>query len=79
MRAMMTTARMTAAANAVEGFFCADMVLLPDAVMASVFVILGILGILGLRGLLLALVCLLSLLSLVLRHTAAGPKDTRFA
>ena len=76
MRAMMTTARMTAAANAVEGFFCADMVLLPDAVMASVFVILGILG---LRGLLLALVCLLSLLSLVLRHTAAGPKDTRFA
>lgn len=76
MRAMMTTARMTAAANAVEGFFCADMVLLPDAVMASVFVILGILG---LRGLLLALVCLLSLLSLILRHTAAGPKDTRFA
>ena len=73
MRAMMTTARMTAAANAVEGFFCADMVLLPDAVMASVFAILGILG---LRGLLLALVCLLSL---VLRHTAAGPKDTRFA
>ena len=76
MRAMMTTARMTAAANAVEGFFCADMVLLPDAVMASVFVILGILG---LRGLLLALVCLLSLLSLSLRHTAAGPKDTPFA
>lgn len=76
MRAMMTTARMTAAANAVEGFFCADMVLLPDAVMASVFVILGILG---LRGLLLALVCLLSLLSLILRHTAAGPKDTPFA
>ena len=76
MRAMMTTARMTAAANAVEGFFCADMVLLPDAVMASVFAILGILG---LRGLLLALVCLLSLLSLVVRHTAAGPKDTRFA
>ena len=76
MRAMMTTARMPAAANAVEGFFCADMVLLPDAVMASVFVILGILG---LRGLLLALVCLLSLLSLILRHTAAGPKDTPFA
>ena len=76
MRAMMTTARMTAAANAVEGFFCADMVLLPDAVMASVFVILGILG---LRGLLLALVCLLSLLSLILRHTVAGPKDARFA
>ena len=76
MRAMMTTARMTAAANAVEGFFCADMVLLPDAVMASVFVILGILG---LRGLLLALVCLLSLLSLILRHTAAGPIDTPFA
>ena len=76
MRAMMTTARMTAAANAVEGFSCADMVLLPDAIMASVFVILGILG---LRGLLLALVCLLSLLSLILRHTAAGPKDTRFA
>ena len=76
MRAMMTTARMTAAANAVEGFFCADMVLLPDAVMASVFVILGILGILGLRGLLLALVCLLSL---ILRRTAANPKDARFA
>ena len=76
MRAMMTTARMTAAANAVEGFFCADMVLLPDAVMASVFVILGILG---LRGLLLALVCLLSLLSLILRRTAANPKDARFA
>ena len=76
MRAMMTTARMTAAANAVEGFFCADMVLLPDAVMASVFVILGILG---LRGLLLALVCLLSLLSLILRPFAAGPKDARFA
>ena len=79
MRAMMTTARMTAAANAVEGFFCADMVLLPDAVMASVFVILGILG---LRGLLLALVCLLSLLSLlslILRRTAANPKDARLA
>ena len=67
MRAMMTTARMTAAANAVEGFSCADMALLPDAVMASVFAILGILG---LRG---------CLLSLVLRHTAAGPKDARFA
>ena len=76
MRAMMTTARMTAAANTVEGFFCADMVLLPDAVMASVFVILGILG---LRGLLLALVCLLSLLSLILRRTAANPKDARLA
>ena len=63
MRAMMTTARMTAAANAVEGFSCADMALLPDAIMASVFAILGI---------------LLSL-SLILRHTAAGPKDTRFA
>ena len=62
---MMTTARMTAAANAVEGFSCADMVLLPDAIMASVFAILGILGRI--------------LLSLVLRHTAAGPKDTRFA
>ena len=73
MRAMMTTARMTAAANTVEGFFCADMVLLPDAVMASVFVILGILG---LRGLLLALVCLLSL---ILRRTAANPKDARLA
>ena len=71
MRAMMTTARMTAAANAVEGFFCADMVLLPDAVMASVFVILGILGSI--------LLPLSRLLSLVLRHTAAGPKDTRFA
>ena len=71
MRAMMTTARMTAAANAVEGFFCADMVLLPDAVMASVFVILGILGSI--------LLTLSRLLSLVLRHTAAGPKDTRFA
>ena len=66
MRAMMTTARMTAAANAVEGFSCADMALLPDAMMASVFAILGILGI------------LLSL-SLILRQTAAGPKDTRFA
>ena len=75
MRAMMTTARMTAAASAVEGFSCADMSLLPDAITASVFVILGILG---LRGLLLALVCLLSLLSLILRHTAAGPKDTPF-
>ena len=42
------------------------MALLPDAIMASVFAILGILGI------------LLSL-SLILRHTAAGPKDTRFA
>ena len=63
MRAMMTTARMTAAANAVEGFSCADMALLPDAIMASVFAILGI---------------LLSL-SLILRHTVAGPKDTRFA
>ena len=63
MRAMMTTARMTAAANAVEGFSCADMALLPDAIMASVFAILGI---------------LLSL-SLILRHTAAGPKDARFA
>ena len=73
MRAMMTTARMTAAANAVEGFSCADMVLLPDAVMASVFVILGILG---LRGCLLSLSCLLSL---ILRHFAAGPKDARFA
>ena len=71
MRAMMTTARMTAAANAVEGFSCADMVLLPDAIMASVFAILGILG-----SILLPLSCLLSL---VLRHTAAGPKDTRFA
>lgn len=71
MRAMMTTARMTAAANAVEGFFCADMVLLPDAVMASVFAILGILGSI--------LLPLSRLLSLVLRHTAAGPKDTRFA
>ena len=71
MRAMMTTARMTAAANAVEGFSCADMVLLPDAIMASVFAILGILG-----SILLTLSCLLSL---VLRHTAAGPKDTRFA
>lgn len=66
MRAMMTTARMTAAANAVEGFSCADMALLPDAIMASVFAILGILGI------------LLSL-SLILRHTVAGPKDARFA
>ena len=63
MRAMMTTARMTAAANAVEGFSCADMALLPDAIMASVFAILGI---------------LLSL-SLILRHTVAGPKDARFA
>ena len=71
MRAMMTTARMTAAANAVEGFFCADMVLLPDAIMASVFAILGILGSI--------LLPLSRLLSLVLRHTAAGPKDTRFA
>ena len=71
MRAMMTTARMTAAANAVEGFFCADMVLLPAAVMASVFAILGILGSI--------LLPLSRLLSLVLRHTAAGPKDTRFA
>ena len=71
MRAMMTTARMTAAANAVEGFFCADMVLLPDAIMASVFAILGILGRI--------LLPLSRLLSLVLRHTAAGPKDTRFA
>lgn len=66
MRAMMTTARMTAAAHAVEGFSCADIALLPDAMMASIFAILGILGI------------LLSL-SLILRHTAAGPKDTRFA
>ena len=73
MRAMMTTARMTAAANAVEGFSCADMALLPDAAMASVFAILGILG---LRSILLSLS---RLLSLVLRHTAAGPKDTRFA
>ena len=66
MRAMMTTARMTAAANAVEGFSCADMALLPDAMMASVFAILGILGI------------LLSL-SLILRRTAANPKDARLA
>lgn len=73
MRAMMTTARMTAAANAVEGFSCADMVLLPDAIMASVFVILDILG---LRGFLLSLS---RLLSLILRHTAAGPKDAHFA
>ena len=71
MRAMMTTARMTAAANAVEGFSCADMALLPDAMMASVFAILGILGSI--------LLPLSRLLSLVLRHTAAGPKDTRFA
>ena len=71
MRAMMTTARMTAAANAAEGFSCADMVLLPDAIMASVFAILGILGSI--------LLPLSRLLSLVLRHTAAGPKDTRFA
>ena len=71
MRAMMTTARMTAAANAVEGFSCADMALLPDAIMASVFAILGILGSI--------LLPLSRLLSLVLRHTAAGPKDTRFA
>ena len=71
MRAMMTTARMTAAANAVEGFSCADMVLLPDAIMASVFAILGILGSI--------LLPLSRLLSLALRHTAAGPKDTRFA
>ena len=71
MRAMMTTARMTAAANAGEGFSCADMVLLPDAIMASVFAILGILGSI--------LLPLSRLLSLVLRHTAAGPKDTRFA
>ena len=71
MRAMMTTARMTAAANAVKGFSCADMVLLPDAIMASVFAILGILGSI--------LLPLSRLLSLVLRHTAAGPKDTRFA
>ena len=71
MRAMMTTARMTAAANAVEGFPCADMVLLPDAIMASVFAILGILGSI--------LLPLSRLLSLVLRHTAAGPKDTPFA
>ena len=71
MRAMMTTARMTAAANAVEGFSCADMALLPDAMMASVFAILGILGSI--------LLSLSRLLSLVLRHTAAGPKDTRFA
>ena len=71
MRAMMTTARMTAAANAVEGFSCVDMVLLPDAIMASVFAILGILGSI--------LLPLSRLLSLVLRHTAAGPKDTRFA
>ena len=71
MRAMMTTARMTAAANAVEGFSCADMVLQPDAIMASVFAILGILGSI--------LLPLSRLLSLVLRHTAAGPKDTRFA
>ena len=71
MRAMMTTARMTAAANAVEGFSGADMALLPDAVMASVFAILGILG-----SILLTLSCLLSL---ILRHTAAGPKDARFA
>ena len=67
MRAMMTTARMTAAANAVEGFSCADMVLLPDAIMASVFAILGILG------------SILLSLSLILRHTVAGPKDARFA
>ena len=71
MRAMMTTARMTAAANAVEGFSCADMALLPDAVMASVFAILGILG-----SILLTLSCLLSL---ILRYFAAGPKDARFA
>lgn len=67
MRAMMTTARMTAAANAVEGFSCADMALLPDAIMASVFAILGILG------------SILLSLSLILRHTVAGPKDARFA
>ena len=71
MRAMMTTARMTAAANAVEGFSCADMVLLPDAIMASVFAILGILGSI--------LLPLSRLLSLILRPFAAGPKDARFA
>ena len=71
MRAMMTTARMTAAANAVEGFSCADMALLPDAVMASVFAILAILGSI--------LLTLSRLLSLVLRPSAAGPKDARFA
>ena len=73
MRAMMTTARMTAAANAVEGFSCADMALLPDAIMASVFAILGILG---LRGFLLSLS---RLLSLILRRTAANPKDACLA
>ena len=71
MRAMMTTARMTAAANAVEGFSCADMVLLPDAIMASIFFFFFILGSI--------LLTLSRLLSLVLRLTAAGPKDTRFA
>lgn len=69
MRAMMTTARMTAAASAVEGFSCADMSLLPDAITASVFVILAVLG---LRGFLLALA---ALLSIILRRYAAGSKD----
>ena len=75
MRAMMTTARMTAAASAVEGFSCADMGLLLDAMMASVFVILAVLG---LRGFLLALA---ALLSIILRRYAAVPKDAppRFA
>ena len=75
MRAMMTTARMTAAASAVEGFSCADVSLLPDAITASVFVILAVLG---LRGFLLALA---ALLSIILRRYAAVPKDAppRFA
>lgn len=75
MRAMMTTARMTAAASAVEGFSCADMSLLPDAITASVFVILAVLG---LRGFLLALA---AALSIILRRYAAVPKGAppRFA
>ncbi len=76
MRAMMTAACMTAAAVAAGNSSCTDMGLLLDAVLASVFAILGIL--LGLRGFLLALV---GVLSIILRCLAAGPKDAlpRFA
>ena len=64
MRAMDTTARMTAAAGAVEGFSCADMGLLLDAVRASLFAIPDLLRI---------------SLSLISRRFAACPKGARFA
>lgn len=72
MRAMMNNACMNSAANVADGFSCAAIIILMDAILASIF---SILGILSLCGILLVLSCLL----LVLRRFIHSPQSTHLA